>query len=290
MASPGIRPEIEEPNLPGAGGLLASLVTDADGVRRIAGPGPVLTDDHCSIEYTAPRGLYMPSPLEATLKALDSVRGDPVEEKLYEGFDADALRGVARSREARRAFAAATGAIARDTSPETLQAMEAVRSKYLQDRAAIKLAEALADRLYAEAGAARLAGSLPIALQIFHAVPRNTPRYAEAQEQLAGLYNQLGRHAESERALEEVVRAAPRSVAACSIRAAKHEAAGRFADAATEWRVAVEDKPTPKGYLRLIGYLLQAGRKAEALEECRKLLALDPANADAKRILSELGR
>jgi spermidine synthase len=290
IGAAAIRRQIEEPNLPGAAGLLASLVTDAEGARRFAGGGAILTDDHCSIEYTAPRGLYMPSSLGETLKLLDPLRAESVVENLYDGIDAEAARRVARAREGRRAFANAYLAAEKDSNPDTLHALEALGARYTPDRAFVKFSESLADRFYAEALAARSGGNLPLAVELFRVVPQNTPRYPKAQLQLAGLYERIGRHAEAKVALQEVVRTAPGSAAAASVRAAQDEAAGRFAEAALEWRVVVADRPTPKGYLRLIQYLLKAGKKPEAIEECLKLLRIDPSNEEARRILSAEGR
>ena len=290
MAAPGVRAQIEEPNLPGAAGLLASLVTDAAGARRFAGEGPLLTDDHCSIEYTAPRGLYMASPLPETLGRLDPVRADAVELRLYEGMGPETARGVARSREGRRAFAAAYGKASAETNPETVRALEELRARYTPDRAFAKFTDSLADRFYREGLAARSAGETALAVELFRVVPRGSAPYPSTLLQLAALYDRIGRRAEAKAALEEVVRAAPGSPAAASIRAAQHESAGRFAEAAEEWRRVVADRPTPASTLRLVQYLLKAGKKPEAMEECRKLLRLDPTHAEARRLLSEEGR
>jgi hypothetical protein len=122
-------------------------------------------------------------------------------------------------------------------------------------------------------------------VELFRVVPGSTPRYSKAQLQLASLHECIARHAEAKADLQEVVRTAPGSAAAATVHAAQHEAAGRFAQAAQEWRIVVADRPTPKGFLRLIQHLLKAGRKPGVIEECPKLLRMDTSHAEARRIL-----
>jgi spermidine synthase len=83
---------------PGPAALLEGLLAAAPAARAFAGDGPILTDDHCAIEYTAPKAMHRESGVR-TLRLLDALRRAPAERDLYEG---EGLEEVARRREERR--------------------------------------------------------------------------------------------------------------------------------------------------------------------------------------------
>lgn len=78
--------------------FLEGLLAAAPAARGFAGPGPLLTDDRCILEYTAPKAIHRESGTR-TLALLDALRRAPAERELYEG---DGLEEIARRRELRR--------------------------------------------------------------------------------------------------------------------------------------------------------------------------------------------
>src|SRR5262249_29822077 len=82
MAEGGVKEQMVESRIRNLEELLGSLVTDADGARRMAGAGPILTDDHCAIEYTAVWGLFGDTNAEL-LSKLDGARAAACERTLY---------------------------------------------------------------------------------------------------------------------------------------------------------------------------------------------------------------
>jgi spermidine synthase len=78
--------------------VLGGLLAAAPAARGFAGAGPILTDDHCLVEYTAPKAMHRESGAR-TLALLDALRRAPAERELYEG---EGLEEVARRRELRR--------------------------------------------------------------------------------------------------------------------------------------------------------------------------------------------
>lgn len=285
LSRPEVRREIGDPAYPGAPGLLGHLVTDRSGALRVAGPGPVLTDDHCPIEYTSPKALYR-NVISETIKGLDAVRGEPVERSLYDGAD----ERVARRREAHRAFAALAGAAPTHTALVAMEKLRSLESLHGRDRQVRAYMDAVAQRVRANAQAAQASGDPQTAIHNLRAIPRAAQLYGEAQLDLAILYHAVGRPEEAKRCLADAS-ADPQSFAGLAVRGAVHEDAGRIEEAVAVWREAIRLNPgSAAAYARLASCLQKLGRKDEARQAARRAVELDPGHLKAVRLLDDLSR
>jgi len=134
-------------------------VTDADGARRLAGPGDILTDDRCTIEYTAPRALYRDLRPEL-IDLIDGVREDSP----------------------RKAIARAVRLL---SERKPLQALAALPAE-VDDRTRVFADQAAEGAI--DIGVARLdRGDLPGGTEALSAVPAYSQLYAEARVELGGL-------------------------------------------------------------------------------------------------------
>ena len=93
--------------------ILALLYTGREGTARLAGEGPLHTDDRLQLEFDAPRGVFGdPGYPTVSRAAMDAARETPSPALSLPGVDADALRRALEARAlARRAWLAldATG-------------------------------------------------------------------------------------------------------------------------------------------------------------------------------------
>lgn len=287
FAIPAVRAQLEDPAAPGPEGFLGYLVTDADGARRLAGPGAVLTDDHCPIEYTAPRAIYRNVPSE-TIRHLDPARGEPVERSLYEGLPAAAAEAIARRRRGRREFAELTVSLPHGTPREALEALNAHVARYGSDRLVRTYMNRVARRARVNARVAQEAGDFDLAIRILRTIPPECEGYAEAQLQLVALYLAANRASEAEAALRQAA-SEPQSFTGTIVRAFVTEKEGRLAQAIELWREALRlDPASSMARLYLAKALHRAGKPEEAREEARRAAELDPGNTEAHRFLETL--
>jgi spermidine synthase len=167
----------------GAGaGLVGHLVTDVHGVL-ISTPGETLiTDDRCSIEYTAPRSLGQETRREV-LDWLDGVRDGAVERSMYP--DADGLS--ARKRQARRYLARAVALHADGGHQKAFHTLASVKNDlFLDPRTRIFIDGMAQDLLYFAATRIE-SGDSRAATNVLLLVPRESRHFEEAQRILQQL-------------------------------------------------------------------------------------------------------
>jgi spermidine synthase len=252
-------------------GLLGHLVTDADGARGWAGPGPVLTDDRCSIEYTAPRALHRDFRSEL-LASLDPVRA--------------ALRVPGESaRERRRSIARAVGLFAETRPLKALAELPPIfdpRTRVFVDQAADAAIEIAIRR--------KEAGDAKSALDALQRVPRGSSKYAEAQSELGDLY--VMAYQDYEKAIDafgRARRADPGLFAAAVGLAQMHDLRKERAEAVSVWREATAIRPeSAEAHWRLAQALVRDDRKTSAEVALRRVLELEPDHARARKLLAEL--
>jgi Tfp pilus assembly protein PilF/2-polyprenyl-3-methyl-5-hydroxy-6-metoxy-1,4-benzoquinol methylase len=121
--------------------------------------------------------------------------------------------------------------------------------------------------------------------------PRIDPRYERMQHMLglAAKHQRAGRFADAERAYRAVVAEEPRNVAALNNLARTQQALGRPAEAETNYRRALAIAPNEPRLLTNLGNsLAEQGREAEAIAVYQQTLTLAPAIAEVHNNLGGL--
>jgi hypothetical protein len=168
-------------------------VATAETARRAAGAGTEITDDRCSVEYTAPWSLYRDE-RPGTLAWLDGMRGRGAERELYR-FEDEATAKAAADRQAGRrevARAMALYSAGRTTppkrydprGPDALRRIEAAPSR---DRETQDYFDPIAAEVLAEAKAAFEAGFPEDAVKFLEGIPPGAACAAEALRMLEAL-------------------------------------------------------------------------------------------------------
>jgi spermidine synthase len=163
-------------------GLVGHLVSDARGALLATTGAAVITDDLCTIEYTAPRSLGRETRREF-LDWLDGVRDGPVERTLYP--DADGLS--ARKRQARQYLARAVSLHADGGHQKAFRTLASVKNDlFLDPRTKLFIDSMAGDLLYFAATRIE-AGDPQAAANVLQLIPENSRHYAEAQAVLKHL-------------------------------------------------------------------------------------------------------
>jgi spermidine synthase len=187
LADPKRAPELLDPAFPGALALMGHLVTDAATARAIAGPGKIITDDHCAIEYTAPLSLYKDDRV-GTLAWLDEMRRTAVEKGLYE----HPAEAVASRREGRRQVAQAMALYSRkrdgsydSRGPDALRKIEEVGGRFGRDRETQEFFDAITLEVLQEAKEAWKSGRRDHAFDYLRSIPPSSKYYADGRKALS---------------------------------------------------------------------------------------------------------
>jgi spermidine synthase len=252
--------------------LYGHLVTDAPGALAWAGPGAVLTDDRCSIEYTAPRALHRDYRAEL-LQSLDPVRA------------ALEIPGVSDARERRRAVARAVRLFAETRPLKALAELPAAL-----DPRTVVFADQAADAAIEIGLRRKEAGDPQAAVACFNAVPRLSGKYAEAQSELGDLLASAFRDFDRAAAAFQRAREAdPRSFAAAVGLAQLHDVRGERSASVARWQDAVGLRPdSVETHWRFAQALLRDDRKPAAEAAVRRVLELKPDHPEAKELLQVL--
>jgi spermidine synthase len=273
------------PLMTGAAALSALRVTDADGIRAIVGPGDIITDDHCTIEYGCARSIYRDTNREI-MEFLRQARSRPPGSESYPGLPPEAAREIERDWEARRALAAAQGLYA-GTDPEAF-------ADAIERLAAILVPEPelhrLFDRLAVQLGKLALEeferGGADRAIALLTRTPRASTTFPASRIMLADMYRHLHQPQKVIASYAEALDVQPRYFPAAAGLAACYEEEGRLDLAVRKWQDAVELQPRSlPARIRLASCLFKAGRAEDARAQCREILRLDPRNAEASRLL-----
>jgi spermidine synthase len=288
MADPGIAADFA-PRLAGLGGLAGLLVADAGGARTAAGPGSQLTDDHCSIEYSAAQAIYRDTSVEI-LAFLEGMRSNRVEHALYADLPPGAAEEIARRREARRFLALATRLRALEDREGFAQALEGMSGAMISEPDTLRFFNSMALKLGRDAVKEFEAGHVGSAIGLMSRTPRNSSAYVPSRVMLADMYKKSNRREDARRCYAEALSLQPRLFAAAAGLAAMIEEEGDWADAISRWEQVVLLQPrSVPARVRLASCLLKASRNEEARRQCIEILRIDPANAEAARLLGRVG-
>ncbi len=236
-------------------------ITDAEGARRLAGPGPLLTDDRCRIEYTAPRALYRDLRAEL-LETIDGFRED----------------------EGRRAISKAVKALIEGKPLAALSLLPAdpdVRTRVFVDQAAEGAIEVGLGR--------RERGDARGAVEALSQVPAYSAHYAEARVELGDLALAAKDVELAERRFTEARRADDVSFGASVGLAQVSELRRDLERALGYWRESVTLRPdSAPARFKLADTLARLGRTEEAKSTLKDLLDRHPDHPDGLELLRRL--
>ncbi len=293
--------ELVDPFQPPGVALAGALVADAASVRTALGNSGLLTDDHCSLEYSAPRYLYRMDRSEI-LGWLDRLRGSGAVEQVYVGLAGETKAQIERRRAGRREVARAmlpfmegppaeAGPSRVDTrSIRSLQLLDGVLAKHGTDLTSRRLLDDRAKEVLQEGKAALAARHPDVAAEYFEAMPKGVGPFVEAKLALGRIRLQAGDAARGKDAFLEAHREVPRSLAPVLGWAVCAVALGRDAEALEAWSLATVLAPRrPEAWVGRADLLRKLGRTSEAKEACGRALQVNPGYEPAVRLLQALG-
>ncbi|HYE99426.1 MAG TPA: tetratricopeptide repeat protein, partial [Planctomycetota bacterium] len=293
-------PHLRDPFHPPLPGLMSHLVADAATVRAAAGPGDLLTDDRCRVEYTAPFSLYRED-RASTLGWLDGVRGGTPESVLYAGATEEDRRPLGARRQSRRAIARAmaiytapppaqTGPGHYDPrGPEALAAMKAAVEQFGEDGEGRRLLESRSLELMRDAGASHKAGHPEVAARYLSAVPSGVRVTLEARLLLGRLLLEARDVAGARRAYEEALSIDGRSYVATTGLASVAGGEGRLDEALRLWAAAAALRPD-----EAVPWLAQAqihartNRAADARAACDEAMKRGKGSPEVKEAVDQI--
>jgi spermidine synthase len=250
-------PELEEHLA--AGGLGAHRVAGRPETLAASGTGPLLTDDRCTLEYTAPRGMGRDTRAEL-LRWMGGFRSPEARPELARAV------GLFSERRAVGALDALAGVLIRDP-----------RSRVFLDevcRANLEIARRWIP-----------AGRTQEAIERLEKVPPESSVRPEAQVEIGNVFTGLGDFREAETRYKKARGSAVGAIALAELSMFE----GRIADAEPLWREAVGLDPAfVPSRVRLAECLVKLGRRDEAREAVRKALELEPGDERARRLEAEL--
>jgi spermidine synthase len=281
---PAVMGQLMDPAEPAAMALIGHFLTDASGARAVAGPGPLLTDDRMTIEFTAPRGLFLDT-RAGILGLLESERAKPVGEAAFAGVDSATAQNIARRRKERASFAASVAAYWREDFDQALALLESSG----QDRQVRAWREDLLESLLRKSAQNVASGDLPGALRMLGRIPPSSAAGRKAQLEIARILLKTGHREEARRIFREALSDPGSEFDSTLALATLAEEEGRWTEAEAMWRNALRLRPRQADLrLRLAASLLQEGRLREARQVCLEALQVEPSNLNARRILEAI--
>ncbi|HEY7678321.1 MAG TPA: tetratricopeptide repeat protein, partial [Candidatus Methylomirabilis sp.] len=258
QASPGLQADFARLGLPGPAALLSDFLLGERDTARVAGEGPLNTDDMLPLEYSAPRSLY-----RATVPAnLALLRGARTEGPA-------ALAGDARILDDPRVrYEVALALLAKQVPGEALGHLETALQRdpgFLPARLA--------------RGRALLSLGQPFRAAADLEAAAGGPERHEATALLGQAYADLGEGAKAEAAFRRALALRP-DVDTYLALGRLHSAEGRAAEAQEDYGAALRLAPQHPGALLGIGTaLLALGRAREAIAPLQAAANLDSLNA-----------
>ena len=276
----------EAPRVPA---LLGHLVADADRVRSAVGPGPIVTDDRCFLEYTAARSMgrdLRPQILEW----MDEVRKTSPVASLYSGGSDRILDEIGRRRESRRLLAEAVR-LHTDDPERALAALDRAPTPIARDPRTAVFLDVVSEAVLVKAES-RLRMTDPRgAIELLRRIPKTAGCYVPSRLLLGQTFTQLNRSEEARQAYGSAREVEPGSVEALAGLARQHQIDQNYEEAARLLRELVQIRPkSSPARVQLALCLLRLDRRPEATAECRLALEIDPNDRRAQDLLKELGK
>ena len=274
---------------PRAPALIGHLLADADHVRLATAAGPLITDDRCFIEYSAPRSMGHDTRPEV-LEWLEGLRRSSTATTLYTGMNEDVAAELARRRESRRLLAEAVR-IHRDDPERALLTIERAPVPQLHDPRTAIFVDFVANDLMFKAESRLRMLDVKGGLELLRRIPRTASCYVGAQLLLGETFVQLRRTEEARLCFLRARETDPKSFEAAAGLARVLQIAQSYSESAAAWRDVIALRPDSSGaHVQLALCLWRLEKLDEAKAACRKALEIDPKNARATELLRDLNR
>jgi tetratricopeptide (TPR) repeat protein len=276
----------EDPRAPA---LLGHLVADAGRVRESVGPGPLLSDDRCFIEYSAPRSMGHDTRPQV-LEWMDALRRSSPQKALYRGAS-DALGDlVSRRRETRRLLAEAVRIHVEDPD-RALSTLAGVPLPLPRDPRTQRFVDLVADGVMFKAQTRVRSADPKGAIELLRRIPTSASAYLGAQLLIGDTFVRMDRAREAEAAYRTAREADPASFEAAFGVARALQIQQNYAEAEAAWREVSRlraDVSAPHVQRALC--LKRLGRTDDARAALGKALEVDPQDARAAELLKDLGK
>ncbi|MBI3858001.1 MAG: fused MFS/spermidine synthase, partial [Planctomycetes bacterium] len=274
---------------PDAAGLLGYLLADAAKVREAVGPGPLISDDRCFIEYTAPRSMGHDTRPQV-LEWIDGLRRSTPVKTLYSGVDDRASDEIARRRETRRLMAEAVR-IHSDDVERALAALEGVPTPLPRDPRTVRFLDYVSNDALFKAQSRLRTGDAKGALELLRRIPRASSTYLGAQLMMGQTYVQVGKAEEARRCFLAAREADPKSFEAAAGLARALQIDQNYSEASKVLREVIAMRPElSEARVQLALCLRRLNLLEEARAECRKALEINPNDRRAADLLKDLGK
>ncbi|HVR84022.1 MAG TPA: fused MFS/spermidine synthase, partial [Planctomycetota bacterium] len=201
--------------------LLGHLIADAAGARLAVGSGPLVTDDRCFLEYTAPRSMGRDMRPEV-LEWLDPLRrGSPLG-TLYGNLSDELREEIGRRRESRRLLAEAVRIHQGD--PEgALEALERSPTRLSGDPRTAVFVDYVAEAVLFKAQGRLEAGDLRRGVELLRRIPAGASCYVGSRILLGQAFAAEGRWDDARMAYRAAMESDPRSFDAAAALARSYQ-------------------------------------------------------------------
>jgi spermidine synthase len=274
---------------PRAPKLIGHLIAAAAKVREAVGRGPLITDDRCFIEYSAPRSMGHDTRPQV-LEWLDGVRRSSPVRSLYSGLSDMVSDEVSRRRETQRLLAEAVR-IHVDDPDRALAVLEGVPAPLPGDPRTVRFLDLVSDGVISRAQNRLRTVDPKGAIELLRRIPRASSSYTGAQLLIGQTYLMLRRPEEARRCYAALRESDPRSIDAVEGLARALQIDQNYAEASAVWRDVIALKPDLSAFhVQLALCLMRLDRIDEAKAECRKALEVNPQDRRAAELLKDLGK
>jgi len=269
--------------------LLAHLICDAGQARAALPPGPMVTDDRCFLEYTAPRSMGRDSRPEI-LEWLDGLRRSPAVETLFSGGNDRMTDEIRRRRESRRLLAEAVR-IHKEDPERALDALQRAPTPFTRDPRTAVFIDYVSEALLFKAQDRLRAMDPKGAIEILRRIPAGSSCHLGSRLLLGQTFIQSGRSADALRTFREAREIAPNSFEAAGGLARTLQIEQSYGEAEKLWKeVAAMQPGSSAPYVQRAICLWRLGRIDEARALCRKALEVNPTDRRAADLLADLGK
>jgi spermidine synthase len=274
---------------PRAPALLGHLVADAARVRDAVGPGPLLSDDRCFIEYSAPRSMGHDTRPQV-LDWMDALRRPSPLQALYAGVSNEISDQVARRRESRRLLAEAVK-IHVDDPDRALSTLSGVPVPLPRDPRTLRFIDLIADGVMFKAQSRLRSVDPKGAIELLRRIPSSAGAYPGAQLLIGETFVKLDLTREAEAAYRVAREADPKSFEAAFGLARVLQIQQKYDEAEPQWRAASTLRPDLSApHVQRALCLKRLGRIDDAKAALQKALEVDPQDLRAAALLKELGK
>ncbi|HVE39077.1 MAG TPA: fused MFS/spermidine synthase [Planctomycetota bacterium] len=274
---------------PRAPGLLGHLVADAARVRESVGAGPLVSDDRCFIEYSAPRSMGHDTRPQV-LEWMDALRRPSPLNTLYRDVSDGAADQISRHREMRRVLAEAVKIHVEDPD-RALSTLAGSPVPLPRDPRTQRFVDLVADGVMFKAQSRLRSVDPRGAIELLRRIPKSASAYPGAQILMGETFVKLDRPREAEAAYQAAREVDPNSFEAAFGFARVLQIQQNYGEAEKAWQDVSRLRPEVSApHVQRALCLKRLGRIDEARTAFRKALEIDPQDARAAELLKDLGK